>query len=307
MCSRRPVAEISLSPIERVIQQVKQNGPDIAKYFILNDEGNIIVKADLQDDSGYFEVVYDLDEAELLEDSSYAVRFTVREKGSETILEDTLVWQPVTSDAGILLSFDDRYTESWERHFDLFDKYGAHVTFFIQGEFTPFCIDAINRGHDVGYHSLTHPDLRAVSREIFMEETVDPVGTFRQAGIPLLSFAYPYGFSESWMKEILLRTFAVLRGYGTTFRLYTESEIRSGFISSRGIDNNVIPGEENFDRSIRSMLMTVKFLEGGRILPLTTHDISESAWGISPRRLEFLLKTATDLKLRFYRFCDFAD
>ena len=44
----------------------------------------------------------------------------------------------------------------------------------------------------------------------------------------------------------------------------------------------------------------------GGILPLTTHTIAaEAVWGISPDRLEYLLKTAVELGLKFYRYSDF--
>jgi hypothetical protein len=44
----------------------------------------------------------------------------------------------------------------------------------------------------------------------------------------------------------------------------------------------------------------------GGILPLTTHTIAaEAAWGISPERLEYLLKTTAELGLQFYRYGDF--
>jgi peptidoglycan/xylan/chitin deacetylase (PgdA/CDA1 family) len=207
---------------------------------------------------------------------------------------------------------DDEYIETWEQYFDFFDAHGARITFFIQGDYDPlsiglFCIEALKRGHDVGYHSLNHLDLRSVSPETFAAETSEPLEAFRSQGIPLSSFAYPYGFSEPWMHEILLESFHVLRGYGTTFRIYTEEEIRSGYIISRAIDNTVIRGEENYDRLINTMLRTVKFLDDGRVLPLTTHDISDTAhWGITPRRLEFLLTSARDLHLRFYLYSDFA-
>jgi hypothetical protein len=51
------------------------------------------------------------------------------------------------------------------------------------------------------------------------------------------------------------------------------------------------------------MLRTVKFTGG--ILPLTTHDISDADWGITAGRLEYTLKAARDLRLRFYRYSDF--
>lgn len=102
-------------------------------------------------------------------------------------------------------------------------------------------------------------------------------------------------------------TFGILRGYGTTFRIYTEDAIRAGYISSRAIDNTVIKDDEDFDRYVTLMFRTLKFLGGDSILPLTTHDISETAaWGIAPRRLEYTLKTARDLNLKFYRYSDFA-
>jgi hypothetical protein len=109
------------------------------------------------------------------------------------------------------------------------------------------------------------------------------------------------------MHEILLEHYGLLRGYGTTYRLYDEEGISAGYVGSRAIDNTVIKGDEYFDRSIALMLRTVKFLGKGFVLPLTTHTISEeAAWGISPQRLEYLLKTAGDLKLNFYLYSDFA-
>jgi hypothetical protein len=54
------------------------------------------------------------------------------------------------------------------------------------------------------------------------------------------------------------------------------------------------------------MLRTAKFIGGDSIIPMTTHDISGDAdWGISRPRLDYLLRTAAALKLRFYRYGDF--
>jgi hypothetical protein len=109
------------------------------------------------------------------------------------------------------------------------------------------------------------------------------------------------------MHDALLRSFGVLRGYGTTFQFYNEDQIRNSYISSRAIDNTVIPSDEDFYRTVNLMLRTVKFIDKNSVLPLTTHDISGTAqWGISPQRLEFLLKTANDLGLAFYCYGDFA-
>ena len=291
---------------QEIVQQIKRNGNDIKKYFFLDENGQIHIKADLQHTSGKFEVSYDLDNAEILADSAYNIRFSAREIDSNTIIEDSLVWKPGPCSSGLLLSLDDAYIENWERYFALFDAYDARLTFFIQGEYTPFSNKALQQGHDVGYHSLNHPDLRKITRTNFAMETIEPLKAFKSQGVTISSFAFPFGFSEPWMRETLLESFRILRGYGTTFRLYTKDEIRSGYIISKAIDNIVIRDEHDFNRLITLMLRTVKFLEADLVLPLTTHDISDTAdWGITPRRLEFLLKTAAELDLKFYRYCDF--
>jgi peptidoglycan/xylan/chitin deacetylase (PgdA/CDA1 family) len=314
--TKKKPAVISLPPaeglpppdnrFERALEKIKQNGKDVDKYFV-EDHGRIIVKAGLRDENGDFEIVYDLENTKAFGNSAYEVGFSCCDKESGIILKDALVWNPLAADGGLLLSFDDNYTDSWERHFDLFDKYTARVTFFINGKTCAFCAKALNRGHDVGYHSFSHRDLRAMSREEFYREAIEPARAFREAGVPLLSFAYPYGFYEPWMHDVLLRSFGALRGYGVTYHLYSEDQIGRGYISSRAIDNTVIPSDEDFFRIAGLMLKTVKFLDKKLLLPLTTHDISASAqWGISPRRLEFLLKTANELGMTFYRYSDFA-
>jgi len=298
-------------PFENALDKIKRNGKDMDKYFVTDKEGRITVKSDLRDENGNFEIVYDLENAKELGNSAYEVGFSCLDKESGMLLKDVLVWNISASASGLLLAFDDDFTDAWERYFDLFDKYKAKVTFFINGnaggKVNPFCAKALNRGHDVGYHSLNHLDLRKMPRKEFNRETVEPVKAFGDAGIPVLSFAYPYGFYEPWMHDALLGSFGVLRGYGTAFRLYNEKEIRRGYISSRAVDNTVIPSDGDFYRIVNTMLRTVKFIDKNLVLPVTTHDISAAAWGISPRRLEYLLKTANGLGLVFYRYSDFAD
>jgi peptidoglycan/xylan/chitin deacetylase (PgdA/CDA1 family) len=290
------------TPMDQILRRIKANSRDIGKYFFLNEDTDIIVKADIDN----FEVLYNLRNIRPLDGSRFAVDFSVENKDTGERRWDFLWWIITEDDSGILLAFDDDYQSVWEQYFDLFDRYGARVTFFVQGDFDPFCLEARNRGHDIGYHTRRHLNLLRVSREIFFEETSAAVDTFRQAGVPLRSFAYPFGLSEPWMHEELAKSFSVLRGFGVTYRIYTGDTIRAGYISSKSIDNVVYKNEAKFESDIALMLRTVKFLGGGRIVPLTTHTIADDAdWGISPRRLEYVLKTAAELKLRFYRYGDF--
>ncbi|MDR1399332.1 MAG: polysaccharide deacetylase family protein [Treponema sp.] len=295
------------SPMDLATRRVKQNLPDIHKYFALDEVADIIIMADLTEQSEDFHVVYDLVNAVPAADGSrFTVSFSISSKQSGKTRDDTLEWLIQEDKAGLLLSLDDDYQDVWTEYLDLFDQYSAKITFFVQGRLDPFCTLALSRGHDVGYHSINHLNLPKVSREVFFEETTSDINTFRDAGIPLNSFAYPYGLSESWMHEELLRYFKILRGYGVTFRVYDTAAIQRGYISSKAIDNTLYKQNTAFEAIITLMLRTVKFIGGDIVLPLTTHTITDNAdWGIKPARLEYLLRMANQLQLKFYRYSDF--
>jgi peptidoglycan/xylan/chitin deacetylase (PgdA/CDA1 family) len=288
--------------MESAIKRIKENSPEIRKYFEIDEDKNIITKGEID----RFEIVYDLANLRPESPGVFLVPFTVRHAESDEWRQDQLSWRPRRDAAGILLAFDDAYDEVWESNFDLFDRYNARVTFFVQGEYRSFCNAALERGHEVGYHTLNHLNLPKVSRDVFFEEVFYQADVFRNSGVPITSFAYPFGLSEPWMHEELLKHYKILRGYGVTFRLYDSAAIRDGYIISRAIDTILFKQEKDFEAVIDIMLRTVKFIGGDIVLPLTSHDISDDAdWGIKPHRLRYLLKTANDLQLNFYLFRDF--
>lgn len=205
---------------------------------------------------------------------------------------------------GLLLAFDDDHGEIWERYFDLLDRYGARVTFFVQGDYSSFCAAAVSRGHEIGYHTKSHPNLLKVPQQVFFEETIAGAEALRQRGLSLRSFAYPYGFFEPWMEEVLGKSFSIRRGFSATCRIYSVYAIKAGYVSSKSIDNIRYKDDAEFEADIRDMLEGIQ--SNGGILPLTTHTIAADAdWGINPERLEYLLKTAAELGLQFYRYGDF--
>jgi peptidoglycan/xylan/chitin deacetylase (PgdA/CDA1 family) len=300
-----------ISSWETVIRRIKENSPEIKKYFILDENRDIIVKAEIietrQDrELESFEVIYHMKQRWNEESGGFWIPFSVVSLETGAIRQDLLFWKPLKDITGILLAFDDDFLEAWESIFDLLDQYGARVTFFVQGEYSSFFNAALDRGHDVGYHSLRHLNPQRIARELFLEESLSQVEIIRGAGVPLVSFAYPFGLSEPWMHEELLKHYKILRGYGVTFRVYDSAAVKEGYISSRALDNILFKQDEDFETVINLMFRTVKFIGGDLILPLTSHDISDSAdWGIKPRRLEYLLQTAKHLQLNFYRYSDF--
>ncbi|MDR0377347.1 MAG: polysaccharide deacetylase family protein [Spirochaetaceae bacterium] len=296
--------------IDRAVERVKANGAEIGKYFVTGENDQIAVKADIREGDAEFEVQYDIEEWDDSETppagESLLVRFSVEDKRTGERQAASFRWRIPEDAAGILLAFDDDYRQTWEEYFDILDDYGARATYFVQGELSDFCFRALSRGHDIGYHTINHLNLPKVSAGEFYYETTSDIDSFRRAGVPIKAFAYPFGLSEPWMREALTSAFAIQRGFGVTFRVYSAEDIRKGYIASRSIDNILFQEEESFEAVITGMFRTLKFLGGERVLPITTHDISDTAqWGIKPRRLEYLLRAARFFKLKFYRYSDF--
>jgi hypothetical protein len=153
---------------------------------------------------------------------------------------------------------------------------------------------------------MSHLNLLRVSQEEFYRETIGGLDGYREAGVPLRAFAYPFGFSEPWMRETLADTFALQRGFGVRYRIYNREDLKAGYIVSMSIDNTIYKTDEEFEAVLAMMLGTLKFIGGDSLIALTSHTIDDDAdWGISPRRLEYLFRTAQTLDLRFYRFGDF--
>ena len=102
---------------------------------------------------------------------------------------------------GVLaLSFDDRNIASWEQAFPLFEKHGASATFFICGEIgsneVAFAQRALSMGHEVGLHGLRHRNaddaVAKLGPDGYWEAEIAPqLSAFREAGVPIRSFAYP--------------------------------------------------------------------------------------------------------------------
>jgi len=310
----KPTEPPEVPPLITVIQKIKRNSSEIKKYFLFDKTGELVIKADIEEKSktgntAYFQVLYDMKQATLESSGEYLITFVLKDLETGEFYEDKLLWMPQKDDSGILLSFDDHYYNVWENYFGLFDRYNAKVTFFVTGTYKTnsyFSKAALRRGHDVGYHTLNHLKLPDISRQKFFIQTISQVGNFRNAKIPLVSFAYPYGLYKTWMHGELLKTYKLIRGYNICFQAYDRQAIREGLILSRSIDNIIYNNDDDFIATVDIMLRTIKFTEQNFVLPLTSHNISNKAsWGIKPYRLEYILKTANDLKLNFYRFSDF--
>jgi len=264
-------------------------------------------------DEKEFRVTYNLANAFSVDNNTFQIPFLLENLTDNVSCNDELVWSPAYDEVGLLLSFDDNYFDGWARYINIFDKHDAKVTFFVQGDISGdsddaavmeiFCRIVLSRGHDLGYHTINHPDLRSISIDKFNSETKEAAQVFFDAGIHFNAFGYPYGFSEDWMHETLAPVFYMTRGYGSNTRYYNSQTIRNGYLVSKAIDNIMFPDNEKFENDIRFILFLAKF-SGDCIVPFTSHEFSDAQWAITPPRIEYLLKTTNDLKLKFYTYGD---
>nr|AGS52784.1 endo-1,4-beta-xylanase [uncultured bacterium contig00142] len=145
--------------------------------------------------------------------------------------------QTGNEEGGVLISFDDYTPELWEPYFDLFDRYGAKVTFFVNGDKpTDFMARAQKRGHEIGFHSISHPHLPQISRNDFDKETISVIDGFKRGKIDLTTFAYPFADYDPWMNGELLKHYKVVRGMGAFIPAYTSMEMRRGFVDAACVD-----------------------------------------------------------------------
>ena len=113
----------------------------------------------------------------------------------------------------------------------MFDKYGIKVTFFVTLEQpTDFCYEAIERGHEIGLHTVTHVRVTELSEEDLYEQAIKPIENFKEHGIELTTFAYPYGDFDEETNMELINYYETLRGL-TVFRVSLKMRIKRDLLS----------------------------------------------------------------------------
>lgn len=204
-------------------------------------------------------------------------------------------------ESGILLAFDDSAIDNWRQHFDFFEKHHVHVTFFVaMDEPTEFCHEALERGHDIGFHSIGHVDCTTLSSEELRQRVIDPIELFKKDGIELTSFAYPYGMHTEELDEELLKYYKVVRG-AYFYELHSKADLRHGFIEAYPIDNHYLGDDAEFQKQIDAILKELSE-NVGAVACLYSHTIDGGDWCVTQEHLEYLFQRAEELGLKFYTF-----
>ena len=99
----------------------------------------------------------------------------------------------------IAISFDAAWgAEDFPRIMEILDKHQVKTTFFMTGEWVekyPDCVKTlVEKGHDLGNHSATHPDMTTLSAEKQKEQILKVHKAVKElTGYEMELFRPPYG------------------------------------------------------------------------------------------------------------------
>ena len=238
---------------------------------------------------------------------------------------DCALKAPAWPHHGVLsLSFDDANFDQWEAALPIFAKYGASTTFFVVGtNRIDFAKKALAEGHEIGLHGLKHRDApvagTGLDDEAFWKADIAPqLAAFREAGVPVLSYAYPNCRRNERTDALFLsRGFARVRGLGAPFPpnpnpfdpkgekldKWRPVATADGFFLPAAefpfarLVPNVIMGEAYHTDIEDTMRAIARAGERGEALFIVSHGIAPDAKGISMKTewLERMLSGAGDL------------
>lgn len=104
-----------------------------------------------------------------------------------------------TDEKKISISFDAAWgAEDFNQIMEILDKHNVKTTFFMTGEWVknyPECVKTlVQKGHDLGNHSATHPDMTTLSKEAQKEQILKVHNAVKElTGYEMELFRPPYG------------------------------------------------------------------------------------------------------------------
>lgn len=104
-----------------------------------------------------------------------------------------------TEEKKISISFDAAWgAEDFPTIMEILDKHNVKTTFFMTGEWVekyPDCVKTlVEKGHDLGNHSATHPDMTTLSKEEQREQILKVHNAVKElTGYEMELFRPPYG------------------------------------------------------------------------------------------------------------------
>ena len=231
--------------------------------------------------------------------------------------------RPSEEKTGLLvLSFDDRNFDDWLNAIPIFEKYGAHATFFVSGPIDDKASRTMKRlseaGHSVGLHGLRHAKADNTvaangAEHYFKEEIEQQMEICRVAYIPARSFAYPNcRWSDETDELFRKKGFSHVRGGHKGVAPYDpKGEMQAGLKPIHTVDRAFFPADESpmrfrldtviageaYHTDIEDILACIRrAAERKEVFVLTSHGIRPDAKSINMKTewLERILVTAKE-------------
>lgn len=135
---------------------------------------------------------------------------------------------------GILMSFDDAWVDDWWHGREIFQQYGAKLTFFIAyyprytDDQKSKLRDLASDGHDIEAHTITHTRapayVEAHGLRAYLDDEVEPsIDLLRADGYEVTTFAYPFGARTGETDHAILKDVSLIRSVAFTYSGIDES------------------------------------------------------------------------------------
>lgn len=154
---------------------------------------------------------------------------TLKEKGYTAISVTTLV-KAIREGADlperpVVITFDDGYEEVFTNAYPVLRQYGFTATAYLVSDYvgqvfflTPDEIHTLaGAGWEFGSHSISHAGLAGKGVNVAVQEvSMSQVRLKKQLGLPIETFAYPYGLWDGTVMDVVKAKYIAGMGLGTS-------------------------------------------------------------------------------------------
>lgn len=222
---------------------------------------------------------------------------------------------PAEGEGMLVLTFDDRNFADWVNAMPLFEKYGAHATFFVSGPINNEAVGVMKRlyeaGHSVGLHGLNHAkadeEVAAKGAALFFKEEIEPQQyACKVAYIPITSYSYPY-CRRTDETDALFKQWGFSHVRGEHTPIDNDAVLAASESPMPVRIDSAFAGEE-YGTDIDEILSLVRqAAKEKKVFVLSSHGISPDAKGNNMKTewLEKILATAKECGLRAVGFDEF--
>ena len=198
------------------------------------------------------------------------------------------IYSVATDEKKISISFDAAWgAEDFSKIIEILDKHNLKTTFFMTGEWVekyPDCVKTlVEKGHDLGNHSASHPDMTKLSKEQQKEQILKVHNAVKElTGYEMELFRPPYG---AYNNDVIRTCYEI--GYypiqwdvdSLDWKDLTASEIINKVCNHKSLSNGSIilchNGAKHTAEALDEMLTNLKS-QGYEIVPISQLILREN-------------------------------